>query len=107
VLLLQNGFNEETSVPTTTIRLPEDLKARLTAAAKEAGTTPHNFILQAIAEKTTEEEARGDFYKEAEARFARITAAGETIPWEEMRTYLEERIAGKALKRPTPRKLRR
>jgi len=94
-------------VSTTTIRLPDDLKARLAAVAKQTGTTPHNFILQAIAEKTTAEEARGEFYKEAEARFARITATGETVPWEEMRTYLEGHLAGKTLKRPTPRKLGR
>jgi len=92
---------------TTTIRLPDDLKARLTAVAEKAGTTPHNFILQAIAEKTTAEEARGAFRDEAEARFARITATGDTIPWEEMSTYLEGRMSGKSLKRPTPRKLGR
>ena len=34
-------------MPTTTIRLPEDLKARVTAAAKRAGTTIHGFILEA------------------------------------------------------------
>ena len=92
---------------TTTIRLPDDLKARLTAAAKQAGTTPHNFILQAIAEKTATEEERGAFRGEAEARYARIAATGETIPWNEMRTYLEGRMAGNAVTRPTPRKLGR
>ena len=92
---------------TTTIRLPEELKTRLTAAAKQAGTTPHNFILQAIAEKTAQEEQRSAFHAEAEARYARILATGETIPWEEMRTYLEGRMAGKTLKRPAARKLGR
>jgi predicted transcriptional regulator len=92
---------------TTTIRLPEELKARLAAAAKQAGTTPHNFILQAIAEKTAQEEQRSAFHAEAEARYAHILATGETIPWEEMRTYLEGRMAGKTLKRPAARKLGR
>ena len=32
----------------TTIRLPNDLKARVAAAAKRAGTTAHSFILEAI-----------------------------------------------------------
>jgi predicted transcriptional regulator len=92
---------------TTTIRLPEDLKARLAAAAKQAGTTPHNFILQAIAEKTAQEEQSSAFLAEAEARYARIVASGKAIPWEEMRTYLEGRMAGKPVKRPVPRKLGR
>ncbi|MDE2257829.1 MAG: CopG family transcriptional regulator, partial [Xanthomonadaceae bacterium] len=29
---------------TTTIRLPDDLKARIATAAERAGTTSHNFI---------------------------------------------------------------
>ncbi len=45
---------------TTTIRLPEELKARIAAAAERAGTTAHNFILEAIAEKADQKELRAD-----------------------------------------------
>jgi predicted transcriptional regulator len=92
---------------TTTIRLPEDLKARVAAAAKRAGTTTHGFILEAIAEKTKQDELRADFDAVAEVRFARIVASGKTIPWQEMRGYLEERLTGKEVKRPAARKLAR
>jgi predicted transcriptional regulator len=70
---------------TTTIRLPEALKARIAAAARRAGTTPHSFILEAIAEKAEQEERRADFNQIAEERYARIVATGKTIPWGEMR----------------------
>jgi predicted transcriptional regulator len=92
---------------TTTIRLPENLKARVAAAAKRAGTTTHGFILDAIAEKTEQEEMRAAFDAEAEDRYARLVAIGKTIPWQEMRGYLEERLAGKEVKRPVARKLAR
>ena len=92
---------------TTTIRLPEDLKARVAAAAKRSGTTTHSFILEAIAEKAKQEELHADFDAVAEDRYARIAASGKTIPWQEMRGYLEERLAGKAAKRPAARKLAR
>ncbi len=92
---------------TTTIRLPEDLKARVAAAAKRSGTTAHGFILDAIAEKAELEDLRADFDAEAEDRYAHIVATGKTIPWQEMRGYLEERIAGKVVKRPAARKLAR
>ncbi len=92
---------------TTTIRLPEELKARVAVAAKRAGTSAHGFILDAIAEKTVQEERRADFDALAEERYARIAASGETVPWQEMRGYLEERIAANAAKRPTARKLAR
>jgi len=92
---------------TTTIRLPEDLKARVAAAAKRAGTSTHGFILEAIAEKTAQEGRRADFDAVAEERYARIASSGKTVPWQEMRGYLEDRVAGKKVKRPVARKLAR
>jgi predicted transcriptional regulator len=92
---------------TTTIRLPDDLKDRVARAAERAGTTPHAFILAAIAEKAEVEERHNDFHDTAEQRYAEIVASGQTIPWSEMRTYLEERLAGKTPVRPAARKLAR
>ena len=90
---------------TTTIRLPEDLKSRVAAAAKRAGTTAHGFILEAIAEKTQQDELSADFDAVAEQRYAEILASGKTIPWLEMRKYLEARVAGKSAEHPAARKL--
>lgn len=92
---------------TTTIRMPEDLKARVAAAAKQSGMTPHGFMLDAIAEKAEQAELRADFDTVAEARYARIVDSGKTVSWEEMRHYLEQRLAGKSVKRPAARKLAR
>jgi predicted transcriptional regulator len=93
---------------TTTIRLPEELKARVAAAAERAGTTSHNFIVEAIAEKTEQAERRRDFEEVAEQRYAGIVASGKSIPWSEMRSYLEDRLAGKSKpSRPKPRRLAR
>lgn len=80
---------------TTTIRLPEDLKARVAVAAKRAGTTSHSFILEAIAEKTELAERRADFQDVAEKRYAKLVASGKTIPWDEMRRFLEARTGTK------------
>lgn len=92
---------------TTTIRLPEDLKERIARAAERAGTTAHSFILEAIAEKAAQEELRSDFHEVAERRYADIVASGKTVPWAEMRQYLERRVAGKKALRPKARKLAR
>lgn len=92
---------------TTTIRLPQDLKARVAAAAKRAGTTAHGFILEAIAEKADQEERRSDFHDVADKRYAQIAASGKAIPWSEMRTYLENRVAGRKARRPVAKKLAR
>ena len=92
---------------TTTIRLPPDLKARIVAAAERAGTTPHSFIVEAIAEKADEAERRSDFHDVAEKRYSQIAASGKAIPWSEMRAYLEDRVAGKKARRPAAKKLAR
>ena len=90
---------------TTTIRLPEELKARVAEAAREAGTTAHNFILEAIAEKADLVERRTSFEAVAEQRYAQIVETGETISWDDMRGYLQARITGKSTRRPKTRKL--
>ena len=92
---------------TTTIRLPDDLKARIARAAERAGTTSHSFILEAIAEKADQEDRRGDFNDTADRRYAEIAVSGKTIPWSEMRGYLEGRLAGTKVTRPRARKLAR
>jgi predicted transcriptional regulator len=89
---------------TTTIRLPEDLKRRIASVAERAGKTSHSFILEAIAEKTEQEELRAGFDAEADARLCNIVASGKTIAWADMRHYLEQRVAGKQLPRPAAEK---
>lgn len=92
---------------TTTIRLSEDLKARVAVAAKRVGTTAHGFILEAIAEKTAQAEIRAGFETEAEERYNKIIASGEAISWAEMRNYLKEKNTGKNNALPRARKLAR
>lgn len=92
---------------TTTIRLPEELKIRVAAAAKRSGTTTHGFILDAIAQKAAQEDRRADFDATAEERYADLATSGQAISWDEMRGYLEERLAGNAVPRPTARRLAR
>jgi predicted transcriptional regulator len=92
---------------TTTIRLPPDLKARVAAAARKSGQSAHSFIVEAIAEKAEDAERHSEFHGLADQRFKAIAAHGKTIPWNEMRSYLEQRVAGKKPRRPAARKLAR
>ena len=92
---------------TTTIRLPKDLKERIARSAERAGTTAHGFMLEAIAEKAEQVELRGEFRDTAERRYAGIVATGKTVPWKQMRRYLEQRLTGNRIPRPKPRTLAR
>ena len=91
-------------MPTTTIRLSEELKGRICRAAERVGKSTHAFILEAVAGRVDDEERRNDFYDTAEQRYAKIVASGKTIPWSEMRTYLEQRDIEKDATRPEARK---
>ncbi len=90
---------------TTTIRMPNELKTRVAVAAKRSGTTAHGFIIEAINEKTQEDQLRADFEAVAEERYAGIVSSGRAVPWPEMRGYLKARLAGRTVKRPVARRL--
>ena len=98
---------QERAMSTTTIRLPDDLKERVSRAARLAGTTSHNFILEAIAEKAELTEQRNNFLSVAESRYSAIVASGRTIPWADMQRYLKGKVAGKKVTRPAAKKLAR
>jgi hypothetical protein len=86
-------------MPTISICIPGSLKTRV-ATAENAGTTPHGFILEAIIEKTERTERRAALHGLADKRYAKIVVNGKTIPWAEMRRYLQQRVAGKSTARP-------
>ncbi|MFZ5521916.1 MAG: DUF1778 domain-containing protein [Pseudomonadota bacterium] len=92
---------------TTTIRLSEELKARVARAAERAGVSPHSFILDAIVQKAEQAEQQAAFEREAESRYARLLQSGRSIPWADMRRYLLERAEGRPASPPRARKLAR
>jgi len=93
---------------TTTIRLDDELKSRVAAAAERAGKSSHAFIIDAIARTVEQAELKDRFHRDADERWARILEQGKTVPWDEMRTYLTARAEGRpALRRPRARTLAR
>lgn len=90
---------------TTTIRLDEQLKLRIARAAKHNGSSPHAFMLDAIADSVDEDERRREFIDSAEERYRHIIDSGKTVPWSEMQNYLKNRASGRTASAPAPRKL--
>lgn len=92
---------------TTTIRIDEKTKARVSAAAKRAGTTTHALMLEAILEKVEREELAAQFHQVGDERWAKLLASGKAVSWEDAKTYLKARAQGERTRRPAPRKLAR
>lgn len=89
---------------TTTIRIDDELKAKVAAAAEREGKTPHAFIVEAIARQVQQAEMDAEFHRVADARWAKVLASGKTVPWEKARAYLEARARGAKARRPSARK---
>lgn len=90
---------------TTTIRLPDELKVRVAKAAEAAGISPHGFIVEAVAAKAAEAEARQAFEALAQQRLAEFKRSGKSIPLTDMRRYMQDKAAGRPSSRPKARKL--
>ncbi len=90
---------------TTTIRIEDELKARVAAAAEHAGKTAHAFILDAISRTVEQVELDNAFNAVADKRWSTIVASGYTMPWEKTSAYLAARSRGERPRKPVARKL--
>ena len=89
---------------TTTIRLPQELKARVEAAAEKAGRSPHAFILALIERGTEQAEQRASFVAEELAAREEFGQDGLGYDAEELHRYFAQRAEGKKARRPQPKK---
>jgi predicted transcriptional regulator len=85
---------------TTSLKLPEELKARAAAAAQQRGVTPHAFMVEAIASATSAAEARAQFVAEAVAARDEVMATGKAYDAQDVHTWLKARLAGKDAPKP-------
>jgi predicted transcriptional regulator len=87
---------------TTTVRLPEALKARIARVAAEGGMSAHSFIVEAVERSVQEAELRSAFVSEALDRAAEMDRGATALPWAEVRQYMLDRAAGKKTAPPRP-----
>ena len=62
---------------TTTIRLPEELKARIDKLAAARGGTAHGFMVEALAQAADQSERQQAFEAEAQRRWKKMQRTGE------------------------------
>lgn len=92
---------------TTTIRIEDELKSRVAAAAERAGKTAHAFILDAITDTVAQAELDDEFRRLADERWLRLLKTGKSVAWSDAKSYLEARARGARTRKPVPRKLDR
>ena len=87
---------------TTTLKLPEELKARIASSAQASGRTPHAFMIEALEVQTRMAEMRQSFINDAIASAAEVDAGGALYAMEDVQAYILARTTGKTAKRPKP-----
>ncbi|SOE06133.1 Predicted transcriptional regulator [Variovorax sp. YR752] len=90
---------------TTTIRIEDELKARIAAAAARSGRSSHAFILEALSDMVERSEMDEELHRIADKRWAALQRTGESVAWEDAKAYFQARAAGKKAHRPSARKL--
>lgn len=87
---------------TTTLKLPEKLKARIARIAKEKQRTAHSFMIEALEREVQREERVRGFVKEARESAAAIEAGAKVFRAEYVHHWLERLGKNPKAVRPKP-----
>ncbi len=90
---------------TTTLKLPEPLKARIAPLAEAAGKSPHAWMIEALEERVAQSEAYAAFMAEALEADRQMTETGEGYDADDVHAYLQAVLAGETPAFPKPVKL--
>lgn len=87
----------------TSLKLPEELKRRITRLASDAKVTPHAFMVEALAREADRGELRAQFARDAALSEEEALASGKAIGIDAAFDYLAGRASGTKARRPKAR----
>jgi len=87
---------------TTTLKLSEDLKARIARLAEETGRSAHGFMIDALERQVNREERWRDFINEAHAADQAIDEGAKVYSAKDVHKWLDRLAQNPGAKRPTP-----
>lgn len=87
---------------TTSLKLPDDLKERITGLAEGVAQTPHAYMVEAIAERVARDEKRRDFVEAARRSMAEFAKTGVVYTHADAMRYFQAKAAGKRAPKPRP-----
>lgn len=86
----------------TTLKLPEELKARIATLAEAEGKTPHAYMVEALQEKADRAERRREYLEAGAAALRSYERTGIAYAMEDVERYILGIAAGKKPSRPKP-----
>lgn len=88
----------------TTLKVPDELRARLAAQAEEEGKTPHAYMLDALREKADRADRRREYLVAGATAMGEYQRTGIAYAMEDVEKYILGIAAGKNVRRPRPAK---
>ena len=92
---------------TTSIKLSDELKEKISTLAQGVAQTPHAYMVEAIAERVARDEKRRSFIEDAQRSLAEFKRTGVAYTHDDVRAYILAMAAGKNPRRPKPIKVPR
>jgi len=86
----------------TTLKLPEELKARINKLASEKGLSAHGFMVVALEREIAREERLRDFVEEALAADRAVEEGAAVYGADDVHAWLDRLANGEAAARPKP-----
>ncbi|HEY4177583.1 MAG TPA: hypothetical protein VGM90_12140 [Kofleriaceae bacterium] len=87
---------------TTTLKIPDALKARIAKLAKKSGRAPHAVMLEALERQVQREEGMANFVQEALTADRGIDEGDDVYRAEDVHVWMERLAAGESAARPKP-----
>ena len=86
----------------TTLKLPDDLRARLAEQAQAEGKTPHAYMLEALREKADRTDRRREYLAAGADALKEYERTGIAYAMEDVERYILGIAAGSKPRRPKP-----
>jgi predicted transcriptional regulator len=88
---------------TTSLKLPDELKARVTEMAAHEGKSAHAYMVETLEEATRIKEERARFVEDALVAKRRFEKTGEAYDASEVFAHFRAKGAGEVVKKPRRR----
>ena len=87
------------AMSTTTLKIPDVLKARIAEAAEQTGKSAHAFMLEALEAETRRAELRNEFVQSAAKAEEEVAVYGEVYSMDAAHRYFSDKLDGKKPRR--------
>ena len=90
------------AIVSTSIKLPDELKARIQKLAEQSHRSPHSVMIEALEREVSREEKLYEFVQEAIDSDKDIEEGGTIYRADDVHTWLNRLAKGTATERPKP-----